>query len=68
MSDRKAARTMQGARGCDEVASRKHLQAALELTDGRLHPPVHLGTVAFGRTYTGPVKLSCSHKALFGTR
>lgn len=59
---------MQGARGCDEVASRKHLQAALELTDGRLHPPVHLGSLWTHLHYTGPVKLSCPHKALFGTR
>lgn len=39
MSDRKATRTMQRARGGDEVASRKHLQVALELTAG-LHTPV----------------------------
>lgn len=62
MSGRKATRTMQRARGGDEVASRKHLQVALELTAAST--PLSRLTC----TYMGPVKLSCSHKALFGSR
>lgn len=53
---------MQRARGGDEVASRKHLQVALELTVAST--PLSRLTC----TYMGPVKLSCSHKALFGSR
>lgn len=62
MSDRKATRRMQRARAGDEVASRKHLQVALELTAASR--PLSRLTC----TYMDPVNLSCSHKALFGSR
>lgn len=62
MSDRKATRRMQRARAGDEVASRKHFQVDLELTVAST--PLSRLTC----TYMDPVKLSCSHKALFGSR